>query len=177
MLIAKQKRAENIAEYILYMWQVEDIIRACRFDMALIKSAIIDKFDQPEAVKSEMVAWYENLVEMMHVEKIEEKGHLQIVKNIVMDVNSLHLELLQEPKEIQYNALFFKTLPYLVDFRKKSGAGAEVDDVELSLNALYGVLMLRLQKREVTQDTQEAIKQIGQFMAVLAAKYKEAENE
>ena len=93
-----------------------------------------------------------------------------------MDVNSLHLELLQEPKEIQYNALFFKTLPYLVDFRKKSGAGAEVDDVELSLNALYGILMLRLQKKEVTQDTQDAIKQISQFMAVLAAKYKEAEN-
>ncbi|MCQ2217058.1 MAG: DUF4924 family protein [Paludibacteraceae bacterium] len=177
MLIAKQKRAENIAEYILYMWQVEDIIRACRFDISVIKSGLVDKFSQTEEVKAEMVAWYENLIEMMHVEKIEEKGHLQIVKNIVADANSLHMELLQEPKEIQYNALFFKTLPYLVDFRKKLGAGAEVDDVELSLDALYGILMLRLQKKEITPDTQEAIKQIGQFMAVLSSKYKEAESD
>lgn len=177
MLIAKQKRAENIAEYILYMWQMEDIIRACRFDMSVIKATLVDRFDQTGEVKAEMVSWYENLIEMMRMEKIEEKGHLQMVKNYVSDVNSLHLELLQEPKEIQYNALFFKTLPCLVDFRKKLGAGAEVDDVELSLDALYGVLMLRLQKKEITADTQEAIKQIGQFMAVLSAKYREAESD
>lgn len=177
MLIAKQKRSENISEYILYMWQLEDILRACRLDIAVVKTALIDKFDQPESVKTEMKEWYENLIEMMHVEKIEEKGHLQIVKNIVSDANSLHLELLQEPKEIQYNALFFKTLPFLVDFRKKLGAGAEVDDVELSLDALYGILMLRLQKKEITEDTQAAVKQISQFLAVLSAKYKEAESE
>ena len=27
MIIAQQKRKENIAEYLLYMWQVEDMIR------------------------------------------------------------------------------------------------------------------------------------------------------
>lgn len=177
MLIARQKRSENIAEYILYMWQVEDIIRACHLDIDVVRAALVDKFDQPDEVKSEMVAWYANLIEMMRVEKVEEKGHLQIVKNYVEDANSLHLELLREPKEIQYNALFFKTLPCLVDFRKKLGVGAEVDDVELSLDALYGVLMLRLQKREVTAETQEAVKQIGQFLALLSAKYKAAESD
>ena len=33
MIIARQKRKENIAEYLLYMWQVEDLIRANKFDM------------------------------------------------------------------------------------------------------------------------------------------------
>ena len=28
MIIAKKKKNENIAEYILYMWQIEDLIRA-----------------------------------------------------------------------------------------------------------------------------------------------------
>ena len=32
MIIARQKRKENIAEYLLYMWQVEDLIRANKFD-------------------------------------------------------------------------------------------------------------------------------------------------
>ena len=30
MIIARQKKQENIAEYLLYMWQIEDIIRAFR---------------------------------------------------------------------------------------------------------------------------------------------------
>ena len=28
MIIAQKKRKENIAEYLLYMWQIEDLIRA-----------------------------------------------------------------------------------------------------------------------------------------------------
>ena len=33
MIVAKQKRKEKIAEYLLYMWQVEDLIRANQFDI------------------------------------------------------------------------------------------------------------------------------------------------
>ena len=31
MDIAKTKRRENIAEYILYLWQLEDLLRALQF--------------------------------------------------------------------------------------------------------------------------------------------------
>ena len=33
MIIAQQKRKENIAEYLLYLWQVEDLLRACHLDI------------------------------------------------------------------------------------------------------------------------------------------------
>ena len=36
MLIAQQKLKENIAEYILYMYQIEDVIRAYNFDLERI---------------------------------------------------------------------------------------------------------------------------------------------
>ena len=41
MIIARQKRKENIAEYLLYMWQVEDLIRANKFDMDSINRTVI----------------------------------------------------------------------------------------------------------------------------------------
>jgi hypothetical protein len=37
MITASQKRKENIAEYLLYMWQIEDIIRANGLDLAKIE--------------------------------------------------------------------------------------------------------------------------------------------
>ena len=43
MLIAQQKRKENIVEYILYMWNVEDLIRANGLDMKKIDDAVISK--------------------------------------------------------------------------------------------------------------------------------------
>ncbi len=171
MLIAKQKKETNIAEYVLYMWQIEDILRAYHLDINAIQKNIIDGFGQPEEIKKEIREWYENLIQMMQLENVREKGHLQINKNIVSDINDLHLQLLKDPEEIKYNAFFFKTLPFLAEFRNKQRATAEVDDIELSFNALYGVLLLRLQKKEITADTAEAIEQISKFLAVLSQKY------
>ena len=51
MIVANQKRKENIAEYLLYMWQVEDLIRASNFDMETIRKQVVDRYEQPAEVK------------------------------------------------------------------------------------------------------------------------------
>ena len=57
MIVAKQKRKENIAEYLLYMWQVEDLIRANQFDIDSIRRTVIAQYDQPDDVKEEIAGW------------------------------------------------------------------------------------------------------------------------
>ena len=78
MIVAKQKRKENIAEYLLYMWQVEDLIRANQFDLDSIRRTVIAQYDQPEEVKEEIAKWYEELIDMMRSEGVMEKGHIQL---------------------------------------------------------------------------------------------------
>lgn len=170
MLIANQKRKENIAEYLLYMWQVEDSIRAHNLDIDLIQKNIIDKYDQPQEVKQEMREWYENLIEMMRIEQKQQSGHLQINKNVLIDLNDLHLRLLKSSKEPFYIAAFYKTLPYIVELRSKMGE-EKVGELETCFLALYGVLMLRLQGKSVSEETMNALRQISTFLAILSEKY------
>ena len=99
MIIARQKRKENIAEYLLYMWQVEDLIRANKFDMDSINRTVIAHYDQPEEVKKEIAQWYEELIEMMRSEGVMEKGHIQLNKNVIITLTDLHLRLLKSPKD------------------------------------------------------------------------------
>ncbi|MFO7932653.1 MAG: DUF4924 family protein, partial [Bacteroidales bacterium] len=61
MIIAQQKRKENIAEYLLYMYQVEDLIRANHLDLDRIEKTLISKFDIPGDTKREMHEWYKSL--------------------------------------------------------------------------------------------------------------------
>lgn len=171
MLVARQKKRENIAEYLLYMWQVEDLIRAHKLDVDAIQANIIDKFDQPESVKSEMRDWYEGLIEMMCHEKVVESGHLQINKNVIIDLTGLHNELLKKPGEIAYSAAYYKALPFIVELRAKS-PDKDMYELETCFSALYGFLLLRIQKREISGETQAAISQISSFLRVLAEKYK-----
>ena len=171
MIIAKRKRKENIAEYLLYMWQVEDLIRANRFDMDSIRRTVIAHYAQPASVKEEIAQWYQELIDMMRSEGVMEKGHIQLNKNVIIALTDLHLRLLRSTKEMVYGATYYKTLPYIVQLRAKSG-GEELPEIETCFNALYGYLILKMQRKEVSAETMEAIKQITAFLALLSEKYR-----
>lgn len=172
MLIAQKKRKENISEYLLYMWQVEDLIRANHFDSDEIRRNLVDRYDQPAAVKEEIARWYEELADMMRQEGVMERGHIQLNKNVIIALTDLHLRLLKSPKEMIYGSMYYKTLPYIVQLRAKSG-GEDIPEIETCFTAVYGYLVLRMQSKEVSAETLEAIKQISAFLALLAEKYKD----
>lgn len=44
MFIAQELRRKSIAEYLLYMWQIEDTIRAMGCSLPLIRKAYINQF-------------------------------------------------------------------------------------------------------------------------------------
>lgn len=172
MIVARQKRKENICEYLLYMWQVEDLIRANHLNMDEIRRNVLSRYQQPESVMREIEQWYEELIEMMRSEGVAGKGHIQLNKNVIIALTDLHLRLLKSPKEMIYGAAYYKTLPYIVQLRSKSG-GEEVPELETCFTAVYGYLVLRMQGKEISAETLEGIRQISSFLALLAAKYKE----
>ena len=171
MIIAQQKRKDNICEYLLYMWQVEDLIRANHFDMDEIRRNVIEKYQQPDEVKEKIAVWYEELIDMMRSEGVMESGHIQLNKNVIITLTDLHLRLLKAPKEMVYGATYYKTLPYIVQLRAKSG-GNDLPEIETCFTALYGFLQLRMQGKEVSAQTMEGLKQISSFLAMLAEKYR-----
>lgn len=174
MIIAQQKRKENIAEYLLYMWQIEDIIRAYKLDIDLIDSNLISKYGVNDETRQEVRDWYESLIKMMELENVRESGHLQINKNVIIRLADLHQELLKSPKFPEYGAEFYKTLPYIVELRSKAGEN-KAGELETCFNALYGTLMLRLQGKEVSEGTMQAVTQISRFLALLSSFYKKNE--
>ena len=92
-------------------------------------------------------------------------------KNIIIQLDDLHHALLKDPKFAEYSAEFYKTLPFIVELRAKQG-DEKLDEIETCFTALYGTLMLRLQGKEISADTQKALTQISRFIAMLAHYYK-----
>lgn len=61
MLIAREKKKNNIAEYILYMWQLEDMLRALKLDMEQVDRYLVAGFQADERTSKEIHDWYDNL--------------------------------------------------------------------------------------------------------------------
>lgn len=175
MYISQELRKQNIAEYLLYMWQVEDIIRAYGCNITAIRRDYISRFDLDEEQKEDVTDWYANLIRMIREEGCTEKGHIQINKIVVQQLNELHLQLLDSPKFPFYSTEYYKVLPFIVELRSKGGK--ELNEIETCLNALYGVMLLRLQQKEVTRNTETAVKEITTFLGMLSDYYKKEKED
>ena len=175
MFIAQELRKNSIAEYLLYMWQVEDIIRAYGCSLSRIRKEYIDSFELDDEQKEEELDWWGNLVRMMNQEGCREQGHLQINKIVVQDLTELHVQLLQSSKFPFYNTEYYKVLPFIVELRNRGDK--DLTEIETFLNALYGVMMLRLQHKDISPDTKHAIDEITTFLGMLSDYYKKDKTE
>ncbi len=185
MFVANELRKKSIAEYLLYMWQMEDIIRAFDCSLPAIRKAYISRFeDFTEDQKDEEVDWFGNLIRMMNEEGKREFGHLAINQVIMTDLVDLHNRLLASSKFPFYNAEYYKVLPFIVELRSKNKRAEakmkeeghvvgleEQSEIETCFDALYGVMLLRMQQKEITPETANAIKEITTFVGLLSDYY------
>lgn len=166
--IAQQLKERNIAEYLIYMWQEEDLLRANHCEPEELEVNVIARY--PEEQQPAMREWYTNLITMMGEEGVREKGHLQINKNVIINLTELHNALIFSSKFPFYSAAYFKALPFIVELRNKNGRKNK-PELENCFEALYGVLLLRLQKKPISEETFKAVEAITSFLSMLANYY------
>ena len=195
MFVAKELRKKSIAEYLLYMWQIENIIRVYDCSLSRISREYIDKFGYTDEQKEEEEDWFGDLVRMMNQEGCRTNGHLQINKILMQDLTELHAQLLASSKFPFYSAEYYRVLPFIVERRGKTkqvadrmarkneehlkeiAANLSHSEIETCFDLLYGVMMLRLQKKEISQETNAAVKEITTFIGMLSDYYQKDKTE
>lgn len=172
MFIAKKKRSSNIAEYLIYMWQIEDLIRAHNFDINRINTELVQHYQGTEEQIKEVRQWYLGLAESMLIEGIRVSGHLQFLVTLMDDVNNLHFRLVDSSLHSHYQNLYMESIRNISELRKKMGEKEQISDMEVCLTALYGLLLMRLKKKPVSSETEEVFGKFSELLAELSRLYK-----
>jgi len=144
-----RSKKDNIAEYILYLWQMEDYLRA---------------FPENADATPEL----HELNEMMHREGIVDGGHLAIANNALSELIDLHTQILNE--DAMYRAAIMRLQPSLNLLKAKTDRPT-MSDIEACLLLLYQIMMLKLQKREITPQTASVQTQATQVLQFLSRTY------
>ena len=173
MIIAQRLRTENRAEYLLYMWQLEDIVRLYGADTDRICQEYLSRFNVGENEAAAMRQWYADICNMMHSEGKMESGHLQVNETVLDGLSDLHRRLLAAPQFHAYRAHYEQVLPYIVELRAKQAAKhTERTDRNSELRPLfellYGVMMLRMQQKHISDETARAARETADFLAILS---------
>lgn len=149
----KNKR-ENIAEYILYLWQLEDYLRAFP-EMADSNEELSD------------------ILRMMHADDVMDGGHIQLAQIALKELEQLSDDILTQ--EATYRAAMIRITPALNLLKARTDRPA-MSNIEACLVLLYQIMMLRLQKRPISAETAEVQQQATSMLQYLSKTYyKQAE--
>jgi hypothetical protein len=170
MLISQQKKQENIAEYLIYMFQIEDIIRAFQLN----SDQIIEVFVKPSLPDSSFLnqyrTWYEDIISQMTIQRCEKEGHIESLQEIVLELIYLHNTLITITNDEQYKALVESASSFLLEFKQKSNM-IQRHEVEVILHAMYMKLQLKVRKQEISPETEEAMDKMRIQLAYLSREY------
>ena len=152
--MVKKNKKDNIAEYILYLWQIEDYLRA---------------FPQQAGATPEL----QEFNQMMHREGIIDGGHLQLAKNALNELEELHTRFLNE--DAMYRAAIIRLQPSLNLLKAKTDRPT-MSDIEACLTLLYQIMLLHLQKKEISAQTASVQQQATGLLQFLSRAYYNSDN-
>lgn len=170
MTIAARKRRENAVEYVLYVWQMEDLLRGVDFDLHQVRG-FLEGGIADEAQAAFELRWMEELAKRMKQEGLESGGHVADVEKVLAELHYVHNALLTVARDPDYTLRYEENKPYIDELMARSGGNAR-NEVEVCLTGVYGLLMLRLRKAEISPETEEGLNTIAGLLAELARHHR-----
>ena len=144
-----KNKKDNIAEYILYLWQLEDYLRAF-----------------PEA--AEQNEELGNIFQMMHADDVMDGGHVQLAQIALKELELLSDDIIAQ--EATYKAAMLQLTPSL-NLLKARTDRPTMSNIEACLVLLYQIMMLRLQGKPVSAETQAVQQQATSILQYLSKTY------
>jgi hypothetical protein len=178
MDIARTKRRENIAEYILYIWQLEDLLMALQFSPEAVYSQLVQPRGLEPDAQQELLVWYMELAGLLAGEGKEQAGHLDHTLHLVADLQNLHEQLLASPAGDRYRPLYASLAAELPRLRGILGGSKSVDaagmgDIELAFRALYAAMLYKIRGGEKAQKAfADVTEVVSPAIAELAKAYR-----
>lgn len=166
--IARQKQKENIAEYLLWLWQMEDLLRAVKFDVSRLDDQLLSELDEKERLENKK--WFIRLAGEMKDEGVEVSGHHHSSQEILSEMMLLQQTLLTTIDDKEFKKEYAMAKPLLDEFKLKTDRIPR-NDVETAFTAIYGELTLKLGGKTITPETKKAIGVFKAYIRSLTRNY------
>jgi hypothetical protein len=173
-MVVDSLKKENIAEYVIFMFYLHDLVRVHDFDIQKIMEQMVGNNSADSLEESYLISvndWFSDFISKIRDEGVEKEGNISELKEVIEELNYLHFLALNEWKDQEYLDLYKNNKELISEYALKHGKAGK-SEIELMLHSLYMIYLLRIQGKEVTKETQEAVKGFKEMISILSLKYK-----
>lgn len=162
---------ENVAEYLLYIFQIEALVRTIDLDIKRLENELLAPAFTDPAKLAHQLSWYKDVIDEMQQRSLQKEGHLEHVDEILMELIYLHNTLLTILNDEKYKGLCEHANEALQAFKLKSNM-ANRHDIEVLLHAMFMKLQLKMKKQEISAETEAAFDLFRIQLAYLSKNYQ-----
>ncbi|MEN8250822.1 MAG: DUF4924 family protein [Bacteroidota bacterium] len=163
---AEIKKRENIAEYIIHMYQTEDLILSYDFNLDEINQYIIQHMSKDKQMIKKILLWYAGIIDNMKSEGITNSSkRLSTTQAYVDQLTKIHKSLLKE--DLSYTSVFKKAEADVNEHIKLS-ANTVTNPIQICINGLYGMLLLKLNGKKILEADEAKLEKFGAVLAYLS---------
>ncbi len=173
--LAEKKKEKNIGEYIVYMYQMEDLIRSFQFNMDEIRQYVISHYPVSEEEKAEITDWFRHLLREMQNEKIQETGHLSATQKEVDRLANIHWSLLKNDQE--YFKIYNEAKPHIIEAIMAADGQDLGHEIQICINGVYGLLLCRLTGKKLSPEQERSAQAFGSVLSYLNLAYMEEKKD
>lgn len=167
---ADVKKEENIAEYIIHMYQTEDLILTYSFNLNGINEYVIKHMSEEEQVRKKILLWYADVIQRMQEEGISDSSkRLSATQAYVDELTRIHNNLLNTDNA--YSSLYSEAEKDIKQHISLSG-NTITNPIQICINGLYGMLLLKLNGKKITGQDEVKLKKFGAVLGYLSIQYK-----
>jgi hypothetical protein len=153
------------------LWHLQDLWRSMQFNADLLEEKVIAKLTDNH-VRVQSREQYMSFLQMMEAEGVKNKGNVSLITEAIGEMNYLHQSLLTVFQDKDYMALYDSSKEMIAELKNKSES-PYLSPIETCLNGIYGVIMLKLQQKRVSEETKQAIEQFTQLLNLLSSRYRD----
>lgn len=168
--VAEHKKSQNIAEYLIYMYQMEDLIRSYQGDIKEMDQFVVSKYPVSVEEKIDISVWFGELITQMKSEGILEKGHLSELNQLVDELAEIHWKLLKT--DATYFETYSKAKPLIIEAIVQAEGKDLGNEIQICLNGVYGLLLCRLLGKKVSDDQLKSAEAFGEVLSFLSLVFK-----
>ena len=169
--LAERKKEQNIGEYIVYMYQMEDLLRSYLFNLEEIRQYVIAHYPVSDLEKGEITAWFKDIAGQMKNEGIIESGHLSSTQKEVERLAQIHWDLLKKDKD--YFAIYNEAKPHVIESIMSAEGQDLGNEIQICINGVYGLLLCRLTGKKLSPEQEKAAQAFGKVLSYLNIAYME----
>ena len=169
MIPAEIKKKENIAEYIIHMYQTEDLILTYEFNLNEILEYVIKHMSKDQEEIKSLLLWYAEIISQMQDENVHiTKERLHSTQQYVDALSKLHITLLKEDSAYKE---CYEEAEGDIKVQIELSKGLVQDPIQICINGVYGMLLIKLKGKDLGTTQKSMVDKFGKVLAYLSQVY------